>query len=100
MCTLISTQEVRIGVKECGRAESKSKSVARQVQDFEATPPVSDMKIVAIIATRNEEAHIANSLRHLIANGIYFAILDCASTDSTVTIVTGAEFCSHLVGLE
>jgi glycosyltransferase involved in cell wall biosynthesis len=58
------------------------------------------MRIVAIIAARNEEAYIANSLRHLIANGIYFAILDNASTDSTVEIATGAEFRSHLVGIE
>jgi glycosyltransferase involved in cell wall biosynthesis len=58
------------------------------------------MRIIAIIAVRNEKAYIANSLRHLIANGIYFSILDNASTDSTVAIVTGAEFCSHLVGLE
>ncbi|HVA17271.1 MAG TPA: glycosyltransferase family 2 protein [Candidatus Dormibacteraeota bacterium] len=58
------------------------------------------MQIVAIIAARNEEAYIANSLRYLIANGIYFAILDNGSTDSTMAIATGAEFHSSSVGLE
>jgi glycosyltransferase involved in cell wall biosynthesis len=55
------------------------------------------MQIVAVIGLRNEEAHIANLLRDLKENNICYAILDNASTDSTLTIAKREEFRSHLV---
>lgn len=55
------------------------------------------MRVVAIIAVRNEEAYIANSIRHLIENGISYAIIDNASTDSTATIAARDEFRPHLL---
>lgn len=58
------------------------------------------MQVVAVLAVRNEEAYIANSLRHLIRNEVQYAIVDNASTDATVTIATSAEFRPHLVAIK
>jgi hypothetical protein len=57
------------------------------------------MKIIAVIALRNEAAYVANLLRHLIKNGIEFVLLDNSSSDDTVSIATGTEFMPHLVRL-
>jgi glycosyltransferase involved in cell wall biosynthesis len=55
------------------------------------------LKIVAILAVRNEQDCLANSLRYLKANGVFYAILDNGSTDSSRAIVERDEFRSHLV---
>jgi glycosyltransferase involved in cell wall biosynthesis len=57
------------------------------------------MKIVAIMAVRNEQEYLANALRSLIENGIYFGLLDNGSTDITREIGLRDEFQSHLVAL-
>lgn len=46
------------------------------------------MKVAAILCVRNEEACIATTLRHLIAEGLPVAVLDNGSTDSTWQIVS------------
>ena len=57
------------------------------------------MKIVAVIAVRNEQNYIANLLRHLNDNEIYYAIFDNSSTDSTLEIVNKDEFRPRLVSI-
>jgi len=56
-------------------------------------------KIVAIVATRNEEEHIANCLRQLVRNGISVAVIDNDSEDATLEIVRSEEFAPHVVAV-
>lgn len=56
-------------------------------------------KIVAVVATRNEEAYIRNCLRNLIEEGLYVAVIDNGSEDATLDIVRDPEFAEHLVAL-
>jgi glycosyltransferase involved in cell wall biosynthesis len=58
------------------------------------------MRIVAIIAVRNECSYIANCLRHLVANQIEFAVIDNESDDGTSDIVRGSEFARCLLSYE
>jgi Glycosyl transferase family 2 len=58
------------------------------------------VKIVAILAVRNEHIYLTNTLRNLIEDGIYFALLDNNSTDQTREIVLRDEFRSHLVAFK
>ena len=58
------------------------------------------IKIVAVMAFRNEKAYLINALRHLVANDILFALLDNGSDDGARAICTDAEFASHLLGLD
>jgi glycosyltransferase involved in cell wall biosynthesis len=58
------------------------------------------MKIITVLAVRNEQIYLANSLRHLIDNGISFALFDNASTDRTRQIILREEFRSHLVSVK
>ncbi len=53
--------------------------------------------VTAIVAVRNEDAYLANCLRHLAAEGVAFAILDNDSTDATPSIYRSPEFASGLV---
>jgi glycosyltransferase involved in cell wall biosynthesis len=55
------------------------------------------MKITAVLAIRNEEAYLANCLRHLVQNEVNFAIIDNGSSDSTPEIYRRAEFAASLV---
>jgi len=55
------------------------------------------MRIIAVLAVRNERSHLANNLRDLIANGIEFAIIDNDSTDDTETLVRSDPFAKSLV---
>jgi glycosyltransferase involved in cell wall biosynthesis len=64
-----------------------------------AIPRTHNLQIVAVLAVRNEQDHLANSLRHLKANGIFYAILDNGSTDSSRAIIEQDEFRSHLVAI-
>jgi glycosyltransferase involved in cell wall biosynthesis len=54
------------------------------------------MRIMATLAVRNEQSCIGNCLRHLVRNGIEFAIVDNGSTDATRSIIERAEFKHHL----
>lgn len=58
------------------------------------------MKVTAIIAIRNEEAYIANCLRHLVRNGVDFVIVDNDSTDSSLDICRRREFANNLVDIQ
>lgn len=58
------------------------------------------MKVTAILCIRNEEAYLANCLRHLVHNGIYFFIIDNESQDSSTEIYRRREFRNNLVGVE
>ena len=58
------------------------------------------MDIVAIIACRNEEAYLANCLRHLVDNGIPFAVIDNESSDGTADILRRPDLRRSLVALE
>lgn len=58
------------------------------------------MKIVAVMACRNEEAYLATCLYHLVTQGVHFAVVDNDSTDASMDIIQSAEFRSHLVGLK
>ena len=55
------------------------------------------MDIVAIIACRNEESYLENCLRHLLANGISFAIIDHESSDGTVGLLKSPDLRKGLV---
>ncbi len=57
------------------------------------------MRITAILSIRNEEAYIANCLRHLIQNGLNYIIIDNQSDDRTRDIIQRPEFADHLVEL-
>lgn len=54
------------------------------------------VKVTAVLAIRNEEAYLANCLRHLVRNGIDFAIIDNGSTDASPAIYRRAEFSPYL----
>ncbi len=58
------------------------------------------MKIIAVLAVRDEQTCLANALRYLVENNIGFAILDNASVDRTREIILREEFRSHLVALK
>lgn len=58
------------------------------------------MKIVAVMACRNEEAYLATCLYHLVTQGVHFAVVDNDSTGASMDIIQSAEFRSHLVGLK
>lgn len=55
------------------------------------------MVVTAVLAIRNEEAYLANCLRHLIHNGVRFAIIDNGSTDASAEIYRDPEFAANLV---
>lgn len=57
------------------------------------------MIITAILAIRNEAAHLANCLRHLVSNDIVFSIIDNGSVDECPEIYRRREFSAHLVGV-
>ena len=57
------------------------------------------LRIVAIVAIRNEAAYIANCLRHLIRNEVDVAIIDNQSTDNSQSIYLATEFCSSLTAV-
>lgn len=56
------------------------------------------MVVTAVLGIRNEEAHLANCLRHLVRNGVRFAIVDNGSTDASAEIYRHREFAANLVG--
>lgn len=58
------------------------------------------MRIVAVMACRNEADFLPTCLHHLVQNGIDFAIVDNDSTDGSLDIAHSADFRSHLVGLK
>ena len=58
------------------------------------------MDIVAIIGCRNEEAYMANCLRHLLENSISFAVIDHDSTDGTRDVVRRPDLRRGLVAYE
>jgi len=51
----------------------------------------------AILAIRNEDAHLGNCLRHLVRNGLSIAIIDNGSTDRSREIYLSKEFSSSIV---
>jgi glycosyltransferase involved in cell wall biosynthesis len=55
------------------------------------------MLTVAVLAIRNEEAYLANCLRHLVRNGIDFVIIDNGSSDTSADIYRRREFAANLV---
>ena len=57
------------------------------------------MNIVAILAIRNERVCLANCLRHLVRNGVDFAIIDQQSDDGSSVVYRSSEFSRHLVGV-
>jgi glycosyltransferase involved in cell wall biosynthesis len=58
------------------------------------------MKITAILAIRNEEAYLANCLRHLVSNGVDFVIIDNGSSDGSAAIYRRREFANSLVSVK
>lgn len=57
------------------------------------------LRIVAIVAIRNEAAYLANCLRYLTRNAIDVAIIDNESTDDSPSIYLATEFRSSLVAV-
>ena len=55
------------------------------------------MLVTAILAVRNEEAYLANCLRHLMRNDVRFAIIDHGSSDGSADIYGRQEFAAHLI---
>ena len=58
------------------------------------------MVVTAILAIRNEEAYLANCLRHLVRNGVDFAIIDNGSSDGSAEIYRRREFAANLVDVQ
>ena len=56
------------------------------------------MRIVAILAVRNERAYLSNCLSHLVAKGIAFAVVDNDFTDGSTELVHDRKFAHHLAG--
>lgn len=57
------------------------------------------MQVTAVLAIRNEEAYLANCLRHLVRNGVSIVIVDNDSTDDGLAICRRREFAAHLVDI-
>ena len=55
------------------------------------------MIVTAVLAIRNEEAYLANCLRHLVRNGLHFAIIDNGSSDGSAAIYRRRKFAPYLV---
>ena len=55
------------------------------------------MIVTAILTIHNEEAYLDNCLRHLVRNGLHFAIIDHGSTDASPLIYRRREFAANLV---
>ena len=74
---------------------------------WEASPPSYDnaiavksdftMNVTAVLAIRNEEACLANCLRHLVRNGVDFVVIDNGSADGSAEIYRRREFTKGLV---
>jgi len=58
------------------------------------------MMVTAVLAIHNEEAYLANCLRHLARNGINFAIIDHGSSDDSPRIYRQSEFAANLVEVQ
>lgn len=56
------------------------------------------MRVIAILAVRNERPFLGNGLRHLIANGLDYFVIDNDSNDGTADLLREPPFAEHLVG--
>jgi glycosyltransferase involved in cell wall biosynthesis len=56
------------------------------------------MRVVAILAVRNERPYLSNCLSHLLKNGIDFAVVDNGSTDGSTELLQDSRFVPHLAG--
>src|SRR5687767_4028657 len=56
------------------------------------------MRVVAVLAVRNERPYILNCLSHLVDNGIDFAIVDNDSSDGCKELIHSRQFAPHLAG--
>lgn len=56
------------------------------------------MRVLAILAVRNERPYLANCLSHLVENGIDFAVVDNGSTDGSTELLQDSRFVQHLAG--
>ena len=55
------------------------------------------MVVTAVLAIRNDEAYLANCLRHLVRNQISFVIIDNGSSDGSTEIFRRREFAANLI---
>jgi glycosyltransferase involved in cell wall biosynthesis len=94
VCYLDFTRQVLLLVKtKKAHIYSLDETIANVVGGF-------TMRIVAVMACRNEAAVLPTCLHHLVKNGIDFAIVDNNSTDDSLDIAHSAEFRNHLVDLK
>jgi hypothetical protein len=56
------------------------------------------MRVVAVLAVRNERPYLSNCLSHLVENGIDFAIVDNDSVDGCAELIHDRRFAPHLAG--
>jgi glycosyltransferase involved in cell wall biosynthesis len=56
------------------------------------------MRIVAVLAVRNERPYLGNCLSHLIENGIDFAVVDNGSDDGSSDLLHESKYKPHLAG--
>jgi glycosyltransferase involved in cell wall biosynthesis len=61
---------------------------------------VVSILVTAVLAIHNEEAYLANCLRHLGRNGIDFVIIDNGSSDASAEIYQRREFAANLVDVQ
>jgi glycosyltransferase involved in cell wall biosynthesis len=54
------------------------------------------VRVIAILAVRNERPYLANCLNHLIDNGLDFAVIDNESTDGTRALLREQRFVRRL----
>jgi glycosyltransferase involved in cell wall biosynthesis len=57
----------------------------------------TSFRVTAAMVVRNEAAYLGNCLRHLIENGIDYAIVDNGSTDGTAELLQRPYFSKHLI---
>ena len=56
------------------------------------------MRVVAVLAMRNERPYLGNCLSHLIENGIEFAVVDNGSGDGSAELLHDPKYAPHLAG--
>jgi hypothetical protein len=59
---------------------------------------IAQMRVVAVLAMRNERPYLANCLSHLIENGIDFAVVDNGSTDGSMELLQHGRYAPYLAG--
>lgn len=83
-----------------GSGPLRPRRVKLTAKDLFGTQRIVSMVVTAVLAIRNEEAYLANCLRHLVRNGIEFVIIDNGSAGGSAEIYRRREFAANLVDVQ